>query len=91
MKAMMVALWRPLGVWVRIIAAQEYGRETMPQWFGGWELIIVLVIVLLIFGVGRISKLGEELGKGIRAFREGVKEGQEDDKGDASDGSDKTE
>jgi sec-independent protein translocase protein TatA len=91
MKAMMVALWRPLGVWVRIIAAQEYGRETMPQWFGGWELIIVLVIVLLIFGVGRISKLGEELGKGIRAFREGVKEGQEDDKDDTSDGSDKTE
>ncbi len=39
----------------------------------GWtELLIVLAIVLLIFGVGRVSKLGEELGKGIRAFREGV-------------------
>ena len=41
----------------------------------GWEWIIILVIVLLVFGVGRISKLGNELGKGISAFREGVREG----------------
>ena len=46
----------------------------------GWEWVIILVIVLLVFGVGRISKLGNELGKGISAFREGVREGQEDDK-----------
>ena len=46
----------------------------------GWEWIIILVIVLLIFGVGRIGKLGSELGKGIRAFREGVREGQEENK-----------
>lgn len=44
----------------------------------GWEWVIILVIVLLIFGVGRIGKLGSELGKGIRAFREGVRDGQED-------------
>lgn len=42
---------------------------------GGWELIIVLVIVLLVFGVGRISRIGGELGQGIRAFREGLSEG----------------
>jgi sec-independent protein translocase protein TatA len=46
----------------------------------GWEWIIILVIVLLVFGVGRIGKLGSELGKGIRAFREGIREGQEEDK-----------
>lgn len=46
---------------------------------GGWELVIVLVIVLLIFGVGRISKLGSELGQGIRAFREGLREGIDDE------------
>ena len=44
---------------------------------GTTELVIVLVIVLLIFGVGRIGKLGEELGKGVRAFREGVKDSDE--------------
>jgi sec-independent protein translocase protein TatA len=36
-----------------------------------------LIVVLLVFGVGRISKLGEELGKGIQAFRHGVREGQD--------------
>jgi len=46
---------------------------------GGWEWAIILVIVLLVFGVGRISKLGSELGKGITAFKQGIKEGQEDD------------
>ena len=40
---------------------------------GGWELAIVLVIVLLIFGVGRIGKLGKDLGTGIREFQVGLK------------------
>lgn len=44
----------------------------MPFRFGGPELIIILVIVLLIFGVGRIGKIGGELGKGIREFRRGL-------------------
>jgi sec-independent protein translocase protein TatA len=61
----------------------------MPGLPGGLELLVILVIVLLIFGVGRISKLGEELGKGIRAFREGVKDGQKGEEDDASDGPDK--
>ena len=38
--------------------------------FGLPELLIVLVIILLIFGIGRISKIAGELGSGIRAFRE---------------------
>jgi sec-independent protein translocase protein TatA len=46
----------------------------------GWqELLIVLAIVVVIFGVGRIGKLGEELGKGVRAFRQGVREGDEEE------------
>ncbi|MFW5941557.1 MAG: twin-arginine translocase TatA/TatE family subunit [bacterium] len=44
---------------------------------GHIELLIVFVIVLLLFGVGRIGKIGHELGTGIRAFREGVREGTE--------------
>ncbi len=39
---------------------------------GPWELLIILVIVLLIFGVGRVSKIGRELGEGIREFRAGL-------------------
>ena len=46
----------------------------MPFRMGPTELIIILVIVLVLFGVGRIGKIGWELGKGIRAFRQGVKD-----------------
>jgi sec-independent protein translocase protein TatA len=52
---------------------------------GTWELLIILVIVILVFGVGRISKIGGELGKGIRSFREGVREGREDQDATATD------
>lgn len=38
----------------------------------GWEWIIVLLIAILIFGVGRLGKIGEELGAGIRSFRKGL-------------------
>jgi sec-independent protein translocase protein TatA len=40
---------------------------------GPTELIIILAIVLLLFGVGRLSKIGGELGRGIREFRSGLK------------------
>ncbi len=39
---------------------------------GTTELIIILVIVVLIFGVGRVSRIGRELGTGIREFRKGL-------------------
>ncbi len=47
------------------------------------ELLIILAVVLLVFGVGRISRIGSELGKGISAFREGVREGGKEDEEDA--------
>ena len=40
---------------------------------GPTELIIILIIVILLFGVGRIGKIAGELGGGSRAFREGLK------------------
>jgi sec-independent protein translocase protein TatA len=40
--------------------------------FGPTELIIILVIVILLFGVGRIGKIAGELGSGIKAFRKGL-------------------
>ncbi len=48
---------------------------------GGWEWVIILVIVLLVFGAGRIGKIGSELGQGISAFRAGIKESSTDEKG----------
>jgi sec-independent protein translocase protein TatA len=40
--------------------------------FGAPELLIILVIIILLFGPGRIGKVAGELGKGIRSFREGL-------------------
>ena len=48
------------------------------------ELVIVLVIVLLIFGVGRLGKLGKDLGEGIREFRKGISSDGEDKAEEAS-------
>ena len=39
---------------------------------GGLEWGFILLIVILIFGVGRISKVAGELGKGIRSFKDGL-------------------
>jgi sec-independent protein translocase protein TatA len=49
----------------------------MPNWLGAPELLIILIIVILVFGVGRIANLGGELGKGINAFRKGLKGDEE--------------
>ncbi len=56
---------------------------------GPVELIIILVIVILIFGVGRISRLGEDLGKGIRSFRKGLS-GEEENKDKTDEPKDKS-
>lgn len=62
--------------------------------FGLPEIILILVVVLLLFGPGRIGKVAGELGSGIRNFRKGL-EGQDEKKDetkkteDESDGSKK--
>ena len=59
----------------------------MPGLPRGAEWIVILLIVLLLFGPGRIGKIAGELGKGIRAFREGLgKEKQENEQSIDSDG-----
>ena len=54
----------------------------MFKQIGPTELLIVLAIVILIFGVGRLGKLGKELGTGIREFREGIKSDKEEGEGE---------
>jgi sec-independent protein translocase protein TatA len=46
---------------------------------GGMEWVIVLLIVLLLFGPGRIGKIAGELGKSIKAFRDGLTGDQTED------------
>ena len=47
------------------------------------ELIVILVIILIIFGAGKLSGVGKALGKGIRGFKEGSS--GEDEKTDGLD------
>ena len=49
--------------------------------FGIWELLLVLLIALLVFGAARLPQIGESLGKAIRNFRKGLS-GDEDEKKD---------
>lgn len=51
----------------------------MPH-FGVWELLIILVIVLLIFGATRLKDIGKGLGGAVSSFREEVKQGHEETK-----------
>lgn len=46
---------------------------------GTTELAILLVIVVLLFGVGRIGKIAGEIGTGIRNFREAIKDNNPDE------------
>jgi sec-independent protein translocase protein TatA len=59
----------------------------MPT-LGPTELIVILVIVLVLFGVGRIGRIGGELGKAIREFRRGL---SGDDDATKSDGTSQDE
>jgi sec-independent protein translocase protein TatA len=45
------------------------------------ELLVILVIIILIFGTSRIASLGKGLGEGIRNFKKGIRE-DEDESGD---------
>jgi sec-independent protein translocase protein TatA len=41
---------------------------------GIWELFFILMIVVLVFGVGRLPELGSALGEGIKNFKKGYRE-----------------
>jgi sec-independent protein translocase protein TatA len=51
--------------------------------FGIWELVLILLIVVVIFGAGKLPQLGESLGKAIRNFKKGVKEKPKEIQGEA--------
>ncbi len=46
--------------------------------FSIWHWLVVLVIVLLLFGAGKIPKLMGDMAKGVTAFKKGLKEGEDE-------------
>jgi sec-independent protein translocase protein TatA len=41
----------------------------MPFKMGGWEIALILVIILIVFGVGKLPQVGGAIGKGLRSFK----------------------
>ena len=50
----------------------------MPGWISPWELLILALVVLLVFGPKRLPEMGRSLGKGMREFKSAIT-GKDDD------------
>lgn len=55
----------------------------MPS-IGGWEWLIILVIVIIIFGVGKLGDVGGALGKSMKEFRNAAATDDDDAEADAN-------
>ena len=47
---------------------------------GHWEIILILVIILILFGAGKLPKVAGDIAKGIKSFKEGMKEDDSQEK-----------
>ncbi len=54
----------------------------MPFRIGPWEIALVLVIIMIVFGVGKLPQVGGAIGKGLRAFKKG-QHGEDEDEVEA--------
>ena len=53
---------------------------------GIWELVIIFLIILVVFGAGKIPKIAKDLGSGIREFKKSISgEGENTDKTEKKD------
>ncbi|MCK4962279.1 MAG: twin-arginine translocase TatA/TatE family subunit [Anaerolineales bacterium] len=56
----------------------------MPFRMGPWEIALILIVILIVFGVGKLPQIGGAIGKGMRSFQKGQRgedaEEQEEEK-----------
>jgi len=45
-----------------------------PLMLGTWEIVVIVLVILLLFGGKKIPELMKGLGKGVKSFKEGLKE-----------------
>jgi len=43
----------------------------MPFRMGPWEIALIVLVILIVFGVGKLPQVGGAVGKGLRAFKKG--------------------
>ena len=46
----------------------------LAGWFGGWEIILILAVVLILFGAKKLPELAKGLGSGIKEFKKATRE-----------------
>ena len=51
----------------------------MPFRMGPWEIVLILVIILIVFGVGKLPQVGGAIGSGLRAFRKAQRDKEEEE------------
>ncbi|AUG52859.1 Sec-independent protein translocase subunit TatA/TatB [Thalassospira marina] len=54
---------------------------------GVWQIVLILAIVLIIFGAGKLPRVMGDMGKGIRSFKAGINEKDDDESGKISNNS----
>ena len=63
--------------WREPLAMSIWGatlRKGNPMSLGPWQLIIIALVILVLFGRGRISEMMGDFGKGIKSFKQGMNE-----------------
>ncbi|PLX02958.1 MAG: twin-arginine translocase TatA/TatE family subunit [Marinilabiliales bacterium] len=68
----------------------DFNTIQQTGWLGGWEIAVIVLVVILLFGGRKIPELMRGLGKGIKEFKEGVG-GEEENKGENADENKNTE
>lgn len=53
-------------------------RDKMPFRVGPWEIALILGIILIVFGAGRLPQVGSAIGKGIRELRHAARDASEE-------------
>ncbi|WP_338116400.1 twin-arginine translocase TatA/TatE family subunit [Thalassospira lucentensis] len=63
---------------------QNGSLEKEVMGIGVWQIVLILAIVLIIFGAGKLPKVMGDMGKGIKSFKAGINEKEQDDDAGAS-------
>jgi sec-independent protein translocase protein TatA len=58
-------------------SAQDRRAEIFRMSIGVWQVVLILVIVLIIFGAGKLPKVMGDVAKGVKSFKEGLKDEDE--------------
>jgi sec-independent protein translocase protein TatA len=61
-------------------SAKRATLTVMPGWISPWELLLLALVVLLVFGPKRLPEIGRSLGKGMREFKTAITGHDDDDK-----------